>query len=273
MVVKLLSILVPLILLTTSGITAEDAQQRRIIDPERDYVASPHPEFGGLSSDELLRLDLDLNGEGKATVFLTTKKFGSRSGYTWTAYTPAEGNRYRRIDYTSDGNLIQFRPDLVFAGKYPGLANNGGLLILYPGKEGGSLIRYEITDGVANSYQVRALNYQRPEDKKLFEAIFKRDVEKPLPAEYFTAPPYRVLSAKEVRARSPESAPEPALVAPPSPTPPSRTATSAPAAPVPAPTVAESPARVVERKSPVWPWLVGIAALTVIAVLLFKRRV
>lgn len=35
---------------------------------------------------------------------------------------------------------------------------------------------------------------------------------------------------------------------------------------------AESPAPVVERKSPVWPWLVGIVALVVIVALALKRR-
>ena len=37
--------------------------------------------------------------------------------------------------------------------------------------------------------------------------------------------------------------------------------------------VAETPAAVVENKPPVWPWLVGIAALTVVALLVWKRRV
>jgi hypothetical protein len=51
---------------------------------------------------------------------------------------------------------------------------------------------------------------------------------------------------------------------------PIRSATPEP--PKPAPLVAESLAPVVERKSRVWPWLVGIAALTVIALLVWNRR-
>ncbi len=48
--------------------------------------------------------------------------------------------------------------------------------------------------------------------------------------------------------------------------------TVAPASLSPTPTVPESPAPVVERKSPVWPWVAGIAAVTVIALLVWKRR-
>ena len=45
-----------------------------------------------------------------------------------------------------------------------------------------------------------------------------------------------------------------------------------PAASSPAPTVAESPTPVLERKSPVWPWFVVIIALIVVATLVLKRR-
>jgi len=62
-------------------------------------------------------------------------------------------------------------------------------------------------------------------------------------------------------------APVPQLPKPSTPVP---TATPAPSAP--APLVVESPAPVVEHKPPVWPWLVGIVALTVIALLVWKRR-
>ena len=39
-----------------------------------------------------------------------------------------------------------------------------------------------------------------------------------------------------------------------------------------APTVAANPAAVVERKSSVWPWLAGIAALLAIVAFIAKRR-
>lgn len=74
-----------------------------------------------------------------------------------------------------------------------------------------------------------------------------------------------------VDAISPQAPPPTAApAAAPAPAPSVPTAT--PSLSSPAPTVAESPAPVVERKSPAWPGVVGIAALTVIAVLVWKRR-
>lgn len=54
------------------------------------------------------------------------------------------------------------------------------------------------------------------------------------------------------------------------PSPPVATVTPLPSAPV--EKVAETPAVTAERTASVWPWLVGIAALTVIAWLVLKRR-
>ena len=56
------------------------------------------------------------------------------------------------------------------------------------------------------------------------------------------------------------------------PTPATPVPTTAPAPPPPSPTVAESPAPVVERESPVWPWLVGILTLLAIVAFVLKRR-
>jgi HEAT repeat protein len=75
-----------------------------------------------------------------------------------------------------------------------------------------------------------------------------------------------LVNASPPQARTP-TAP---LVATPAPSTPLPTATPAPSSP--APGVAESPSSVVEPKSPVWPWLVGIAALLAIAAFFAKRR-
>lgn len=53
---------------------------------------------------------------------------------------------------------------------------------------------------------------------------------------------------------------------------PSLTTSSLPAPSTPVPPLAEGSAPVVERKSPVWPWVVGIAALIAIAFFVRKRR-
>ncbi|MEA3209374.1 MAG: hypothetical protein QOE70_2431 [Chthoniobacter sp.] len=69
---------------------------------------------------------------------------------------------------------------------------------------------------------------------------------------------------KEGAARPSTPAATPALSTP--------VATATPAPLSPTPVVGKIPVPVVERKSPVWPWLVGIAALTVIALLVWKSR-
>ena len=58
---------------------------------------------------------------------------------------------------------------------------------------------------------------------------------------------------------------DPATASPPSPT-------VVPSTSSPSPKVAESPAPVVERKSPPWPWVVGIAVATMLVLLALKRR-
>lgn len=81
-------------------------------------------------------------------------------------------------------------------------------------------------------------------------------------------------SGRLVATSQPPEKPQPAetpAAATPAPITPVATATPAPTSPD--PTFAESPAPVVERGSPVWPWLVGIATLAVIGWLVLKRRV
>lgn len=255
-------------------------------DPDLDFIQLPDAvlvEVGLLRNDTIKRLELNVSGTGKPYVFLTFEGNGSKGGEVWVCYEPIESGNYRRIATFDNGqSTFQFRTDLFFAGKYPGFLDQGGLLVLYPGKGGGgTLVRYQFGDGTARVDEVRDLDYSKPEDKKLFEAIFKRDVDKPLPAEYFTAPPYQVLSAKEVRARSPERLPEPPPIAPPSPAPPSLPSTPTPATPVatsmPAPLpetampVAQTPAAVVDHKAPLWSWMVGILVLVVIGTVALRR--
>ena len=83
----------------------------------------------------------------------------------------------------------------------------------------------------------------------------------------------RFLASKGLVVMGASKPPTPALPATPAATPapstPVPTATPTPSSP--APTVAESPAPP-ERKSPVWPWVVGIAALIAIVMLALKRR-
>ena len=82
-----------------------------------------------------------------------------------------------------------------------------------------------------------------------------------------------VLQSGKAGSPQPANIPEPPKENPPAvlPATPAPIVTPAASRPV-VPTVAANPAAVVERKSLVWPWVVGIGALTVIALLVWKRR-
>lgn len=177
------------------------AGDRIITDPEVDYVSGQFLPEDSQPSSEVYRRDFILGKGQPATVFLSYKGMADRSGQIWAAYHPVAGG-YQRIDYTSDGKLIQFRNDFVFAGEYPGLINQGGLLVLYPGKGGGDLVRYEIKNGVAKAEMIRVLDYDNPEDASLFEGVFHRKVGAVLDPSYFTHPPFSVISAAAIRSRT-----------------------------------------------------------------------
>ena len=169
-----------------------------IHDPELDYINTSDSicaEFGIVKKDEVLRLDLDLDDSGRLVTFLTYKGTGSKGGANWTAYSPHDGG-YDRIDN------IQFREDFVRAGKVEKINPIGGLLVLYPGKGAGILVRYHFLDGQAHQEELRHLDYAKPEDQKLFESIFKRKLNEPMPDEFFKNPPHKVIEVKEIMARS-----------------------------------------------------------------------
>jgi len=171
--------------------------QTSIHDPELDYINTSESicaEFGIVKNDEVLRLDLDLNDSGQFVTFLTYKGTGSKGGANWTAYSPHEGE-YNRIDN------IQFREDFVRAGRVEGINPTGGLLVLYPGKGAGILVRYQLLDGQAYQEELRHLDYTKTEDQKLFESIFKRKINEPMPDEFFRNPPHKVIEVKEIMER------------------------------------------------------------------------
>jgi len=169
-----------------------------VADPEVDFVNTPETacaEFGILKKDRLLRLDLDLNGDGRPTIFLAYEGSGSKSGSTWTAYAP-ESSGYART------YGVRFREDFFRAGIVPDLNPSGGLLVLYPGKGAGKLVRYPFSDGqVQPAIELRILDYSKAEDRDLFERIFGRKLNESMPKEYFTNPPHKVIDVMEINAR------------------------------------------------------------------------
>ena len=75
-------------------------------------------------------------------------------------------------------------------------------------------------------------------------------------------------AASEAETTQPNASPKPSVPQEPS----KAVPTTTPSASLPIAKVAESPAPMVERKSPVWPWLVGILTLFAIVAFALKRR-
>jgi hypothetical protein len=246
------------VLLSSTVLFAQPPPVKIVSDPEGDFVHTPEStmaELGMLRSDEILRLQMDLFGNGKETIFLTYRAGGSKFGPAWTAYVPANEHGYYRID------SIQFRTDFYHAGAVPGIAGPGTLLALHPGKGGGDLIRYDFRDGAAYYSIARTLDFTNPDDRKLFAAIFNREVDQAPPVVESSKPPYEVLSApsildKRSSMQDVRDAPTPYAVV----------SNAAPTA-----TAREGPPAVVKRVGLVWPTVVGIALL-VSFVLIFRSR-
>lgn len=185
-------------LLILAAVLLEASPSRAIVtDPEIDFIRTSDDvaaEYGVSKKDEIIRLELDLTGDGQPTVFLTYKGTGSRGGAVWTAYSPTSGGYSR-----ADG--LQFREDFIRAGKVDELNPSGGLLVLYPGKGAGNLVRYKFNGGKAIQEDVQKLDYSNPDHQQLFERVFGRKLSEPMPDEFFKKPAHQVIEVKSIEAR------------------------------------------------------------------------
>ena len=167
-------------------------------DPEIDFVNTPESVFadlGILKKNELLRLDLTSMTLANWQYFSTFKSAGSKSGPVWTAYPErwirVSANRWRAVP----GRLLA-------CGKVPEFNPSGGLLVLYPGKGAGSLVRYRFAGGKAQMDELQTLDYSNPPDQQVFEVIFKRKLAGPMADEYTQNPVHKEISVKDIMARS-----------------------------------------------------------------------
>ncbi len=173
-----------------------NGQNAAVSNPELDYISSKEfPNNLTPKTDKVLRLDLDLYGNSRSAIFLSFSDFKDRSGNIWTVYTPT-GGEYQRIDYTSNGDLIQFRPDGFYSFGLNQKYSKGGLYVLYPGRDGGEIVRYEFKDGVAKSEQLRAIDYNKKDDNNFAEAVLKHKLKATDPAE---SPAYKILSVSAIK--------------------------------------------------------------------------
>ncbi len=172
-----------------------------IDDPEIDFIQTPESvcaEFGISKKDQILRLELDISGDGGPAVFLTYRGTGSsRAGANWTAYVPST-NGYKRTDG------IEFREDSVRAGKVEGFNDSGGLVSFLPGRGGGILFRHRLLehDGVLVTEEIMEMNWEDPEHVQIFEQVFRRKLDEPMPDEFFKKPSHQVIEVKSIEARA-----------------------------------------------------------------------
>lgn len=189
---------IPILLMILLGhANAEDQAKKHIIDPEADYLNTSEEiglDWGIRQTDEIFRLDLDVDGSGRIVTFLHFSRMGSKGGPTWTAYIPSNGEFIR-----NDG--LQFREDAFRAGKVPDLNPNGGVLFYYPGKGGGTLGRSQLMGDHFESQDICTLNFENLDDQKLYERAFGRKFDDSIPADYFKNPPHKVIKTQDVMAR------------------------------------------------------------------------
>ena len=170
-----------------------------IRDPEVDFINTPEEvraNWGILPEPGIKRLDLDLTGNGHATIFLAYNGVCSKGGTGWTAYHPTGVGYVRTYG-------IQFREDFVRAGKIEGFTPDGGLMLVYPGKGGGVLCRTSVgSTGKLTTQEVMDLDYSNPDHQKLFERVIGRKLDEPMPDEFFRNPPHQVIDVKSIEARA-----------------------------------------------------------------------
>jgi hypothetical protein len=142
-------------------------------DPIQDYLhlgdhdqAVELPAFKGLSV-----LELDVNGDGRPEILVSTDGYGGRLGNIWTVYL-ARPDGFERL--SSPSRNVIFRSDMFYLGEIetPDARKIQGLLAYYPGKGGGDLAIYQ----VANDYMVwtplGSLNFENQGDRAFWEKYF-----------------------------------------------------------------------------------------------------
>jgi len=252
-----------------------------VLDPEVDFINTSEAvcaEFGIIKKDEVIRLDLDINNTANPVAFLSFNGTGSNSGSVWAAYIKGVDG-YRRIDG------IQFREDFLRVGKVDELNPAGGLVVLYPGKGGGNLARYQFVNGKAKFDEIRTLDYSNEEDQRLFESIFKRKLGEPMSDEYFAHPQHKVIPVKDIVERASKSKTQKPPAIQVTPAAPSFPSEPAPILSIPNPSSTKTeaePIRPMSTEHPSvtettkgtswrWPWIAGVVALVLTSIFWTKR--
>jgi hypothetical protein len=119
-------------------------------DPVKDFLAGPRPDVrdpGYYASDKVLRLDLDLQGNGQTETLLTLNR--DRDG--------KEGNRWAVFKKTDSGyqnvGTMVFSPSRFYLGQIDELGKYG-LVTFWPGGGGTGVFMSYVYDGTSIQQQV-----------------------------------------------------------------------------------------------------------------------
>ena len=164
--------------------TLSIAHGESITDPLRYFLASTDDERDSMTPDPkvVMKMDVDINGDGRKVVFLST--YGDRSGCYWTVYIPINDG-YKEIRGTGkSGKLIWFNPNKLHVGfideiKSRGLATYSGTI-----REGFTVRVYWIAKEVLFEKEIGAVKVEEGEEKPPLLKKYFPDTETEKPTSY-----------------------------------------------------------------------------------------
>ena len=136
--------------------------QTIISDPIQDYLnpASLDMNIAMKQSKELLKLTLDINGDGKPVVFLALPCFYVKhGGFSWTAYVPTAGG-YIKAAFAKEGPTLTFYPNRVFLGAIPELGGRHALITAYAGHGSGEIHAFWIKNYIISEQIINVYTYE-----------------------------------------------------------------------------------------------------------------
>lgn len=147
-----------------------------IVDPVKHYL----DENETISGDQLLKLEVDINGDGRNEMLISLSKSNAyKSGHLWTLYIGVEGGYVEAKgtgpngEATEDG-IVEFRPDAYFVGNYPE-KNARGLLAYVPSELGKGFLTFLTINGTQFRQVKLGEISPKTTDKAKYERYFDAD--------------------------------------------------------------------------------------------------
>ena len=118
-----------------------------VSNPVQDYLNRENDDRDLLVPNipDVWKLEIDIDGDGKNEILVSTTGYGDRQGNMWTVYLPVSGG-YKRQE-----SEIKFRKDYYVIAD---LGTGRCLLTYTPSKGGGTFSSYKIQDGTVTRVEV-----------------------------------------------------------------------------------------------------------------------